>query len=145
MKTKVVLGIVLGALFLIVASQVTLAFLVARPALQKAAQARGRIAVLRQTKDVSVALVLAARKTGRFPTSLAGIDLGGLPLQLNPKLAGVEFETIKAPDKTIMVFEGAPGAPLYRHDGRATLGFADGHAAMTEQRTFTYRKLRWEP
>lgn len=145
MKTKVVLGIVLGAIFLFVATLVMIAFLAARPALQKASQANERNAALGQVKKVATGLVLAGAKTKTFPKSLEGIDLGGLPLQLNPKLAGVSFKAVKNPAKTVLVYEGAPGAPLYSHGGKAALGFADGHARMMNAQTVQAQQLRWEP
>ena len=151
MKSKRTLGLVIQAVALVAVGQFMLAGCATPPvvgalkqATQQAAQANKRIAVLGQTKKVASALVASAYKTKSFPKSLDGIDLGGLPLQLNPKLAGVSRTTVKNPGKTVLVYEGAPGAPLFQHDGKAALGFADGHAQLMNAQTVQAQQLRWE-
>ena len=142
MKSKHILG--LG----IAAGQLVLAGCATKPvveSLQQASHANERIAVLAQTKKVASALVVSAHKTKTFSRSLDGIDLGGLPLQLNPKLMGVSLGTVNNPGKTVLIYEGAPGAPLFRHDGKAALGFADGHAQLMNAQTVQAQQLHWTP
>lgn len=152
MKSNRILGLVIGATTLLVVGQATLVGCAAKSVvgpLQRASEHRARsneyVAVLGQTHEVTKALVLSAAKTTTFPSSLDGLDLGGLPLQLNPKLAGVSFKAVKNPGKTVLVYEGAPGAPLFSHNGKAALGFADGHAQLMDEKSVKAQKVRWEP
>ena len=142
MKSKRILGLVIAA------GQIVLAGCATKPvveALQQGSHTNARIAVLAQTKKVASALVVSAYKTKTFSTSLDGIDLGGLPLQLNPKLMGVSMRMVNNPGKTVLIYEGAPGAPLFRHDGKAALGFADGHAQLMNAQTVQAQQLHWTP
>ena len=144
MKSKRYIGLFLGA----VGSLFALAGCSPTPmvkTLQQASQSKERIAALSQCGNATRAVVRAGAKTKTFPKSLEGIDCGGLSLQLNPKLAGVSFTAVKNPAKTVLVYEGAPGAPLYSHGGKAALGFADGHAQMMDARTVQAQQLHWEP
>lgn len=114
-------------------------------AFQQAARSKEHIAALTQCGNATKSLVLAGAKTKTYPKSLEGIDCGRLQLQLNPKLAGVSFKAVKYPAKTVLVYEGAPGAPLYSHNGWAALGFADGHTKMMKAEAVQAQQLRWEP
>ena len=42
-----------------------------------------------------------------------------------------------------MIYEGANGKLVFRHDGKACIGFADGHAKLVTAEGA--KKLRWTP
>jgi prepilin-type processing-associated H-X9-DG protein len=45
----------------------------------------------------------------------------------NENLEGIPLQRIKRPAETVLIYEGKNGQLDFRHDGRATIGFADGH------------------
>ena len=47
------------------------------------------------------------------------------------------------PAETVMIYEGKNGKLDFRHNGRATVGFADGHVKLTDAEGA--KKLRWKP
>ena len=51
---------------------------------------------------------------------------GTVSFSLNPNLAEETFSKLKNPEKTVLFFEGKVGAPLFRNNGKALIGFADG-------------------
>jgi prepilin-type processing-associated H-X9-DG protein len=70
---------------------------------------------------------------------------------LNENLAGARVDSIRAPEATVLVFEGAngwdqtggPGDVVARHRGAAHFGLADGHAAAKEPSALA--ASAWEP
>ena len=42
-----------------------------------------------------------------------------------------------------MIYEGKNGKLDFRHEGKATVGFADGHAKLIDAQGA--KKLRWKP
>ena len=52
---------------------------------------------------------------------------------MNPKLQNKSAAAVKNPAKTILIYEGKDGKPLFRYDGRTVLAFADGHAKLMTQ------------
>jgi prepilin-type processing-associated H-X9-DG protein len=54
----------------------------------------------------------------------------GKPYSFNDNLTGLRVDTIKDPSKVVMVYEGAKGVLNFRHEGRAGVGFADGHVKL---------------
>jgi prepilin-type processing-associated H-X9-DG protein len=61
----------------------------------------------------------------------------------NPHIAGVALGRITNPAITVILYESKEGKLNFRHDGKAGVAFADGHAAMvTEAESKT---LRWKP
>jgi prepilin-type processing-associated H-X9-DG protein len=61
----------------------------------------------------------------------------------NPALAGVNSSTLKAPAQTVMVYEGRNGKLDFRHNGKAAVGFADGHCKLVT--AAEAKALRWKP
>ena len=68
---------------------------------------------------------------------------GGVSYSFNSALAGLNYAKIKSPAETVMIYEGKNGKLEFRHDGRAAVGFADGHAKMVNAEGA--KKLRWKP
>jgi prepilin-type processing-associated H-X9-DG protein len=62
---------------------------------------------------------------------------------VNSKLYGVDFTKISQPTQTIMVYEGSNFHLDFRHQGKAAVGFADGHAKMIDATQL--KSLRWNP
>ncbi|MBV9470028.1 MAG: hypothetical protein JOZ57_12380, partial [Abitibacteriaceae bacterium] len=50
---------------------------------------------------------------------------------------------IQHPDTTVMVYEGHDGELSFVHNGRAVVGFADGHVMLVDQEQA--KTLRWKP
>jgi prepilin-type processing-associated H-X9-DG protein len=61
----------------------------------------------------------------------------------NAKLAGIRLAKVRAPAETILLYEGSGGKLTFRHDGRAIVGFVDGHAKAINRTDAA--KLRWNP
>lgn len=80
---------------------------------------------------------------GRLPGEVARHGGRDLALALNPALVGVRIASVRRPAQTVMLFEGASGKPRFRHDGKAVVGFVDGHAARVTPEEA--RKLVWKP
>ena len=68
---------------------------------------------------------------------------GGSSYSFNSNLAGIRQAKIKAPAETVMIYEGKNGQLDFRHDGRAAVSFADGHAKLLN--AAAAKKLRWKP
>jgi len=67
----------------------------------------------------------------------------GVSYSLNPNLAGKSMTAIKKPAQTVLVYEGKKMKLDFRHEGKACVGFADGHVKL-----FTPEEakvLRWKP
>ena len=67
----------------------------------------------------------------------------GISYAFNGNLAGVSLAKIQAPAQTVLIYEGKNGKLDFRHDGKATVGFADGHAKLVNAEGA--KKLRWKP
>ncbi|MCW3096312.1 MAG: hypothetical protein JWL77_1930 [Chthonomonadaceae bacterium] len=48
----------------------------------------------------------------------------------NSNLAGVSTNTVTVPDNTVLIYEGKAGRLNYRHAGRASVMFVDGHGKL---------------
>jgi len=68
---------------------------------------------------------------------------GGGSYSFNANLAGVRLSKVPKPGETVMIYEGRGGRLDYRHDGRAAVGLADGHAKLVNAEGA--KKLRWKP
>lgn len=68
---------------------------------------------------------------------------GTISYKFNPQLARKAVSKIAEPTNTVMVFEGEYKKPLFRYDGRAVIGFVDGHAKFVTPEEAA--KLRWTP
>jgi prepilin-type processing-associated H-X9-DG protein len=67
----------------------------------------------------------------------------GAAYSFNGNLAGVRAVKIHAPAQTVMIYEGKNGKLDFRHNGRASVGFADGHAKWVNAQDA--KNLRWKP
>lgn len=67
----------------------------------------------------------------------------GVSYSFNANLQGIAMAKIKSPAKTVMIYEGKAGKLDFRHDGRASVGFADGHAKLVNKQEAA--SLRWMP
>lgn len=61
----------------------------------------------------------------------------------NPSLANKSETAIEDPAKTVLIYEGSKGKLDFRHNGRAGVAFADGHAKMIDAEQA--KALRWKP
>ena len=58
---------------------------------------------------------------------------GAVSYSFNVNLQGLKASAVKFPAKTVMLYEGKGGKLEYRHDGKAAVGFADGHWQADQQ------------
>jgi prepilin-type processing-associated H-X9-DG protein len=76
--------------------------------------------------------------------SLFSCPVGGAAsYSFNANLAGVRQTNIRSVAETVMIYEGKNGKLDFRHDGKAAVGFADGHAKLVN--ATGAQKLRWKP
>jgi prepilin-type processing-associated H-X9-DG protein len=68
---------------------------------------------------------------------------GTISYKFNPQLVRKSMAKIAEPANTVMVFEGEHKKLLFRYDGKAVVGFADGHAKFVTPEEA--KKLRWTP
>ncbi|MGI4787975.1 MAG: DUF1559 domain-containing protein [Janthinobacterium lividum] len=68
---------------------------------------------------------------------------GTIDYALNAKLQGRSIDNLAHPEEIVTVYEGHNQILDFRHDGRAVVGFADGHdRALTEAQA---QHLKWQP
>ena len=68
---------------------------------------------------------------------------GTVSYTFNARLANIKMSKIKDPAKTVLIYEGSDGKLNYRHDGRAAVAFADGHAKLINKEQA--KTLVWKP
>jgi prepilin-type processing-associated H-X9-DG protein len=68
---------------------------------------------------------------------------GAVSYSFNANLAGVKLAKVSAPAETVMIYEGKNGKLDFRHEGKAAVGFADGHAKLVNAEGA--KKLHWRP
>ena len=61
----------------------------------------------------------------------------------NPKLAGLRVMDVQSPADTVLVYEGKDGKLDFRHDGKASVAFLDGHVKQVDEAQAN--SLRWTP
>jgi hypothetical protein len=61
--------------------------------------------------------------------------------RLNAGMAGKKLAGVEKPSRTVLVFEGEPGKPLFRYAGKAVIGLADGSVKLVTPDEAA--KLRW--
>ncbi len=61
----------------------------------------------------------------------------------NGNLSGLKTDEIKKPAQTILFYEGQNETPVFRYDGKAAIGFADGHVALITPDEA--KSLVWKP
>ncbi|MFM7320497.1 MAG: hypothetical protein ACKO5K_03100 [Armatimonadota bacterium] len=59
---------------------------------------------------------------------------GTVGYSLNPAVAGQPLSKIALMADTVVIYEGRGGKLNFRHDGKATVGFADGHCVLVDAR-----------
>lgn len=68
---------------------------------------------------------------------------GTTSYSINANLIGKSATSIEQPALTVLVYEGKGGQLNFRHAGRATVAFADGHAKQITKEEA--KNLRWKP
>jgi prepilin-type processing-associated H-X9-DG protein len=68
---------------------------------------------------------------------------GKASYSFNSNLAGKSLAHVSRPAETVLLYEGQSGKPTFRHDGRAAIAFADGHARLLTPEQA--KSLRWKP
>jgi prepilin-type processing-associated H-X9-DG protein len=68
---------------------------------------------------------------------------GGVSYFLDPRVSGKPFAALAFPAETAMIVEGTPKKTAFRHAGKASLGFVDGHAKSVDAATLL--KARTKP
>ncbi len=61
----------------------------------------------------------------------------------NTNLSGLNIHQVRSSEKTVLFYEGQNEKPTFRYDGRAAIGFADGHAALIAPDEA--KNLIWKP
>jgi len=68
---------------------------------------------------------------------------GPVAYAMNAKLQGKSLNDLAHPDKVVLIYEGHNQMLDFRHDGKAVVGFADGHdQALTQTQA---QSLKWTP
>jgi prepilin-type processing-associated H-X9-DG protein len=62
---------------------------------------------------------------------------------LNEQLLGVAETRIGKPAETVLIYEGKQGQLDFKHDGKASVAFADGHAKLID--ATAAKAMRWAP
>ncbi len=62
---------------------------------------------------------------------------------LNTNLQGLKVKSVRMPRQTVLLYDGKKGKLEYRHDGRASVSFVDGHAKLVTPEEAA--KVRWTP
>lgn len=68
---------------------------------------------------------------------------GAASYSFNSALSGKNYAVVASPAQTVMIYEGKNKQLNFRHDGKATVGFADGHVKLVSKEEA--RSLRWNP
>lgn len=68
---------------------------------------------------------------------------GGESYTFNSHLIGSTLLKVKYPAKTVLIYEGKHEKLDFRHEGRATVGFVDGHSKLIT--SAEAKALRWNP
>ena len=67
----------------------------------------------------------------------------GAAYSMNSSLQGKSLDDLAHPEKIVLIYEGQNQTLDFRHDGKAVVGFADGHdKALTEAEA---QNLKWKP
>jgi prepilin-type processing-associated H-X9-DG protein len=62
---------------------------------------------------------------------------------INPAVCGMSLDKLKAAAKTVLIYEGKDGKLSFRHEGKASVAFADGHVGQVTPAQA--KTLRWKP
>ena len=88
--------------------------------------------------EKSIARYLKDPNVLTCPEDLKGVS----SYSLNANLAGKSATDIEEPSRTVLVYEGKNGRLNFRHGGKATVGFADGHVQRVSPDEA--KSLRWK-
>lgn len=73
----------------------------------------------------------------------------GAAYSMNTNLQGKGLDDLAHPEKVILIYEGQNQTLDFRHEGKAVVGFADGHdKALTETQAQDWiqtHELKWKP
>ena len=129
-------------------------------------RARGTAEALRcmanMRKLCEAALAMRRANEGRFPARasdfrsnvskhLKPADVPRCPVDrssgesylMNANLQGKRFHEVPLPEVTVMLYEGKAQRILYRHNGRAAIGMADGSVRLVNEQQS--RTVKWIP
>ena len=74
---------------------------------------------------------------------------GAVSYAMNAHLQGKNLDDLAHPSQVVLVYDGQNGTLDFRHDGKAVVGFADGHdRALTQaqvQELTQAQELKWKP
>ena len=138
-----------------------LAYLFTHPDNNIALDAARQTACLSNLKQISLGLLMFATdyddvlkfKPDKYKASITpyirNADVFTCPLDpkgtvsysFNAKLAGISMSKIAKPAETVLAYEGKNGVLNFRHKGRATVAFADGHVKVIDKEMA--KKLIW--
>src|SRR5262249_12612651 len=68
---------------------------------------------------------------------------GAVSYSFNANLQGVSLAKVSRPAETVTIYEGKNRTLDFRHDRKAAVGFADGHAKLISREQA--KSLRWKP
>lgn len=68
---------------------------------------------------------------------------GAISYSFNANLQGGSLGKVPRPAETVMIYEGKNQTLTFRHDGKAAIGFVDGHAKLVSKEGA--KSLRWKP
>ena len=57
---------------------------------------------------------------------------GTVSYTLNSSVAGIALNSVLLPTNTVLIYEGTAGKLNFRHNGRAVVGFVDGHCSLVD-------------
>lgn len=69
----------------------------------------------------------------------------GVAYSMNTNLQGKSLDDLAHPDKVVLIYEGQNQTLDFRHDGKAVVGFADGHDKAMTQAQAQEQGLKWKP
>ena len=72
--------------------------------------------------------------------------VGSVDYSMNTQLQGISLAKLSDPALVVAVYEGSNQRLEFRHEGKAVVGFADGHVkAFTPAQAQNPQNLRWKP
>lgn len=93
-------------------------------------------------KDAVSPYVFASAKTENIFQCPADKDVP-VAYSMNANLQGKSLDDLAHPEKVVLTYEGHNQMLNFRHEGKAVVGFADGHdKALTQDQA---QQLKWKP
>lgn len=130
-----------------------MAYFVGHPeVMSKAKQAAKATACLSNVKQIALGVLMySSDHNDMLPKTAAGWKASIMPYMKNerlfhcpednsgkvsyfmePRVAGKSMTSIAAPQATALIVEGTPAKTAFRHNGRASVAFVDGHAKILD-------------